>query len=224
VVVQVSVHNIPTIVNGDLSVINQSHGSSNDNNKWIHVRSRVKESEVKMQENKVKEIRGLKHKILIIGDSHVRDFAGLMSASLDAHFEVCGVVKLGSCTSGTMTDEVDKLSNNDFVMLCSGSNDISKKNPRLAFRFIVDSIEKVKHTNVILLGLPPRFDASDCSYLNNVIKHFNSKLSKLAKMFSHVTMSEMATDRLFYTRQDLHLNVLDKELVVNSWDRIYFYC
>jgi uncharacterized membrane protein len=77
--------------------------------------------------NKTKDIRGLKHKILIIGDSHVRGCAGMMSASMDARFEVCGVIKPGSCTdsiSGTMSDEVDKLTKNNFLVLSSGDNDI----------------------------------------------------------------------------------------------------
>jgi hypothetical protein len=214
-----SVQNIPTIVNGHLSVINQ-HLANINNNKWSYVRKLVEESKMKMQDSKMKDIKGLKHKILIIGDSHVRGIAGLMATSLDDRFEVCGFIKPGSGTvslSGTMKKEVDKLTKNDFVVISSGSNDINKNDPRSAFRYIVDYMENVRHTNVILIGVPPRFDAdaSDDPYLNNITKHFNSKLRKLTKFFN-VTMSEMVLDRLFHTRQGLHLNVLGKEIVANQ--------
>jgi hypothetical protein len=117
-----------------------------------------------------------------------------------------------------MKKKVDELTKNDFVVISSGSNDIRKKDARSAFRYIVDYMENVRHTNVILIGVPPRCDAdaSDGPYLNNITKHFNSKLRKLTKFFSHITMSEMVLDRLFYTRQGLHLNVLGKEIVANQ--------
>jgi hypothetical protein len=51
-----SVHNIPTIVNSHLSVINQSQASIN-NNKWTYVRKLVEESKMKMQDIKMKDIR-----------------------------------------------------------------------------------------------------------------------------------------------------------------------
>jgi hypothetical protein len=148
----------------------------------------------------------------------VRGCAVKMSASLDARFKVCGVIKPGSCTesvSGTMKEEVDNLTTNDFLIISSRWNDISRNDSRLAFRN-VNYIKNVKHTNVILIGAPFRYDTFDCSYLNNSIKLFNRKLSKLAKIFSHVTVSEMINNRLLYTRQGSHLNVLGKEILSNQ--------
>jgi predicted PP-loop superfamily ATPase len=89
-----------------------------------------------MLENKAKYPRGHQHKILIIGDSHVRGCVGKMSASLDARFEVCGVIKPGSCTESireTMKEEVDNLTMNDFLILSSGSTDINRNDSRIAF-------------------------------------------------------------------------------------------
>jgi hypothetical protein len=133
----------------------------------------VIESEVEMSVNKAKDIGGLKHKILIIGGSHVRRCAGRMSASMNARFEVCGVIKLGSCTdsiSRTMSDEVGKLTKYDFLVLSSGANNISKKDTRIAFKNIINYIKNISYTNVILIGVPPRYDAPCCSQLNNSIK------------------------------------------------------
>jgi hypothetical protein len=182
-----SVNNNPTIANGQLSFNNQQHASDTTNIKWDYVCNLVKESEVKMLENKAKYPGGHKHKILIIADSHMRGCAVKMSASLDARFEVRGVIKPGSCTesiSGTMKEEVDNLTINDFLILSSRSNDISRNDSRLAFRNIVNYIKNVKHTNVILIGTPFRYDTLDCSHLNNSVKLFNSKLGKLAKILA----------------------------------------
>jgi hypothetical protein len=49
-----SVHNIPTIVNGHLSVINQSQANINNNN-WTYVCKLVNESKMKMQDIKMKD-------------------------------------------------------------------------------------------------------------------------------------------------------------------------
>jgi hypothetical protein len=148
-----SVNNIPTIVNGHLNYNNQLLASDNDINKESHASNLVMESEVEMNVNKAKDIGDLKHKILIIGDSHVRGCAGRMSASMDAHFEVCGVVRPGSCMdsiSGTMSDEVNKLTKNDFLVLSSGANDISKNDTRIAFRNIVNYIKNINLCKILL--------------------------------------------------------------------------
>jgi hypothetical protein len=148
----------------------------------------------------------------------VRGCAVKMSASLDTPLEVCGVIKPGSGTesiSGSMKEEVYNLTTNDFLIISSGSND-SRNDSRLALRNIVNYSKNVKHTNVILIGAPFRYDTSDCSHLNNSIKLFNNKLSKLAKIFSHVTISEMVNNRLLYTRQGSHLNVFGKEILSNQ--------
>jgi hypothetical protein len=149
----------------------------------------------------------------------VRGCAVKISASLDTRFEVCGVIKAGTGTesiSGSMKEEVDNLMTNDFLIISSGSNDISRNDSRLAFRNIVIYSKNVKHTIVILIGAYFRYDTSDCSHLNNSIKLSNNKLSKLAKFFNHVTISEMVNNRLLYTRQGSHLNCLAKKYYQTS--------
>jgi hypothetical protein len=52
-----------------------------------------------------------------------------MIASLDARFDVCGVVKPGLAT-GTLMEmakgDLEKLTMNDFLIVCSGMNDIDR--------------------------------------------------------------------------------------------------
>ncbi|XP_023724354.1 uncharacterized protein LOC111873669 isoform X2 [Cryptotermes secundus] len=214
-----SVNYIPTIVNGHLNFNNLPLASDNITIKENHARTLVIESEVKMSENKTKDTRGLKHKILTIGESHVRGCAVRMFTSMDDRFEVCGIVMPGSCTnalSGTMSDEVDKSAKNDFLIISSGSNDVSKSDTRIAFSNIVNFIKNIRHTNVILTGVPLRYDTPGCSQLNDAINLFNNKLSKLTKIFSHVFMSEPINNRLLYTKYGSHLNTLGKEIFSNQ--------
>jgi hypothetical protein len=144
-----------------------------------------------------------------------------MIAFLDKRFEVCGVVKPGSLTesvSGIMKEEVSNLTTNDFLIISSGTNDINRNELRTAFRNIANFIENVNHTNIILIGAHFRYDSRghSHSYFNNLTTFFNSKLCKLVKAFSHVTINEMINDRLFYTRYGSHLNEIGKEVLSNQ--------
>jgi bacterioferritin-associated ferredoxin len=147
-----NLNNIPTIVNGKLDFGMRQNISVNTTSKWGQVRNFVKESETKILESKAKYPTGHKHKVLIIGDSHVRGCAANMAATLDVSFEVCGVIEPGSCTeslSEVMKKEVASLTTNDFLIISSGSNDIGRNDSRLAFRNIVNYLKNVEHTNVI---------------------------------------------------------------------------
>jgi len=59
----------------------------------------------------------------------MRGCAARMIASLDARFDVCDVVKPGSVTGKlieTVKGDVGKLTMNDFLIICSGTNDIDR--------------------------------------------------------------------------------------------------
>jgi hypothetical protein len=114
-----------------------------------------------------------------MADSHMRGCAARLNASLDARFEVCGVVKPGSVT-GTLIEtakgDVGKLTINDFLIICSGTNDIDRNYSRNAFENITNFIKNVNHTNTILVNVPYRYDVMDYSPVNSTIKSFNNKL------------------------------------------------
>jgi hypothetical protein len=52
--------------------------------------------------------------------------------------------------------------------------------------------------------------------VNNEIKAFNRKLSKLMKPYKHVVIVTADTDRKFFTRHGLHLNNLGKENIASK--------
>jgi hypothetical protein len=80
---------------------------------------------------KNKEMKNMdKHKILLIGDSHIKRCAAELRLILDQGY-VLGFSKPGARTSNileTAKNEVAALSNKDFLILWAGSNYIYKNN------------------------------------------------------------------------------------------------
>jgi hypothetical protein len=139
-----------------------------------------------------------------MGDSHLKGCAAKMIASLDACCDVCGVVKPGLANVTLMEmakGDLEKLKMNDFLIVCSGTNDIDRNHSSNAFKNITNFIRSVNHTNIILICVPYRYDMTDYSHVNNTIKSFNSKLLKLAKIFCHVCIIEIVVNnRLLFTK------------------------
>jgi hypothetical protein len=62
-------------------------------------------------------------------------------------------VKPGSGTGSLMEtakDEVGNLTKNDFLIMCSGANDIDRNDSRIAFNNITNFIKNVNHTKCSL--------------------------------------------------------------------------
>ena len=118
---------IPIIVNGHINTTKEDSKTNDAINKLDHIHNLVKESTVKVTKSRTKYSKFSKQKVLLMGDSHMRGGAANLSASLDARFDVYGAVKPGSDT-GSLTDtakgDVEKLTMNDFLIICSGTNDI----------------------------------------------------------------------------------------------------
>ena len=83
----------------------------------------------------------------------MRGCAARLIASLDSRFEVCGIVKPGSKTgtlAETVKGDIEKLTKNDFLIICSGTNDIDRNSSRNAFK----NITNVNQTNIIIVSVP----------------------------------------------------------------------
>jgi len=116
----------------------------------------------------------------------------------------------------TAKGEVGKLTVNDFLIIYSGTNDMKRNHPRNAFNNITNFIKSINHTNIIFIRVPYRHDVTNYSRANSKIKALNRKLLKLAKIFSHVNITEPANNRLLFTRNGLHLNESCKEILSNQ--------
>jgi hypothetical protein len=157
----------------------------------------------------------MKHKILIIGDSHLREYSANIKTYLSDQFQVNGFIKSGAGTKitlGQITNEIDSLLASDIIILSCGSNDVGKIGLGEIFSDIVNFIKRVTHTKVILLTIPIRYDLEgENSNINNEITRFNMKLSKLSKLFSHLHVLDIDDNRHFYTKHGFHLNGLGKK-------------
>jgi hypothetical protein len=106
-----------------------------------------------------------------------------------------------------ITNGVDNLLPSDFIILSSGSNDVGKAKLCEVFS------ERVTHTKVILLTIPVRHDLKGTnSNINKEIIKFN-RLSKLSKLFSHLSVLEMEVNRYYYTKHGFHLNGSGQKMV-----------
>jgi len=72
--------------------------------------------------------------------------------------------------------------------------------------------QKYMNTNIIMVNIPLRYDLAMNSQINLEIQDFNNKLSKRAKLFSHVDLVETNFNRKYFTKHGLHLNNVGKEL------------
>jgi ribosomal protein L37AE/L43A len=87
--------------------------------KGVRTRNISNYSTIKKRAKNVESQRNYKHKVRIIGDSHVRKCAAELRQTLDCRYEVMGLTKPGAPTSDiikTVEEEIAIFSNKDFVM------------------------------------------------------------------------------------------------------------
>ena len=74
-------------------------------------------------------------------------------------------------------------------------------------------IKSNKHTNIILMNIPSRYDLPNSISVNRNISALNRKLQELVKVFPHMSFLKTDMDRSLSTNHGLHLNKLGKRLV-----------
>jgi hypothetical protein len=92
------------------------------------------------------------HKVLINGDSHMRNCAVNVKSSVKNNL-VQGVVKPGAMANilvNSAKNEVKGLSKRDIVVICGGANDIGRNNSSTALHQIMDFVANNTYTNVAL--------------------------------------------------------------------------
>jgi len=163
--------------------------------------------------------RNKAHKILIIGDSHVRNCASNVKSNINGNFKVQGIVKPGAeaiILTNSVKNEIKSLSKSDVVVFCGGANDVGRNNATKALQQISNFIAHSENTNIILTTAPPRYDLMLSSCVNSEIKSFNRKLKKIIKVHHHTSVLDLMTTRNLYTSHGLLLNGQGKEKLVNQ--------
>jgi hypothetical protein len=69
--------------------------------------------------------------------------------------------------------------------------------------------------------VPPHHDLPEWSCVNIEINVFNRELVKLMKLYKHVSIVTVDTDRKFYTRHGLHMKNLGKEKIASEVSTIF---
>ena len=153
---------------------------------------------------------------MILGDSHVRGLSGKLKETLNGKFEVIGYAK-PNCDitlTNSAKGSISTLTKNDVLAIRGGANDVAENNTKEGLRQILNFVRTNNHTNIVLLCLPYRHDLIDWSCVNKEITVFNRKLLKIMKCYEHVTVIQHDLNRDMFTKHGLHLNALERELIV----------
>jgi hypothetical protein len=203
--------NILVVING--CVLETKNSSTIPIKKGVSLTNNIlNDLYVKLLEDKSSIPNDMKHKVLIIGDSHLREY----SANIKTYL-VSGFITPGAGTKiilGQTTNEIENLLASDFIILSCGSNDVGRVRLGEVFSDIFDFLKKGTHKKIILQTIPVRPDLEgENSSINNEIAKFNMKLSKLSKLFSHLHVLDIDDNRHFYTKHGFHLISLGKKMV-----------
>jgi hypothetical protein len=204
---------IPTIINGVITkhTAASSNPSSNTINHIDNLLSVIKD------QNKCTNQRNITHKLVLIGDSHIKGFAAALQSVFNSEYEIFSVVKPGSNSnmlSESITATVTQLSKDDVLVISSGTNDYELDNFKQTFRNIRDYLSPLLHTNIVVLSIPHRYDLHDCTVVNSKISRINKMLSKLAYLSPNISFLDSNNDSNLFTRHGLHRNKLGKKLVI----------
>jgi predicted phosphodiesterase len=145
------------------------------------------------QSQKVTSRKKMKHRILIIGDSHGRECASNIKYNLENDFEVQGVINPGTGLkeiTNSMKKEIKRLTKKDVVVVWGGTSEVGKNETINGLNQIKEFLKKNNHTNIIHMCVPHRFELQENSCVSNEIKVFNRRLSKMIKIFDHTVLQQ----------------------------------
>jgi hypothetical protein len=132
-----------------------------------------------------------RHRIVIIGDSHIRACSEELANNLGNDYSVIGIRKPNANESAiisSMNLKEDKLTKN-YVIICGGSRDIGKNKSTHGIRSLMKFANCLVNTNMIIMTAPHRFDLLSSSYLNKEVKTLKQKAAKEdVDLLSHISM------------------------------------
>jgi hypothetical protein len=159
----------------------------------------------------------VQHKVLILGDSHLKGSVFKLRSELSAKYKVIGVIRPGAGAEKIVNSFAEDLQNlhlRDIEILNACANDVYKNNMGVALTHITKFIQRNYSTNIIILDIPQRYDLPSFLCVNSEIEEFNKKLQKIATLYNHVSLLETNLKRECFTKHGLHWNFLGKTMVV----------
>jgi hypothetical protein len=160
-----------------------------------------------------------RRRIILKGDSHVRNCATDLQHNLGENYKVSGFTKPGAVieeTVNTVRGDIQTLSNKDVVIVWGGANDISKNNTKVATNHLCKFVEEKKKVTLVIMKAPQRHDLMPSSCVNIEVIKFNRQMEKKMKIYHNVKLLDTDLDRNYFTRHGQHLHSSGKELISNK--------
>lgn len=152
-----------------------------------------------------------KSKVLLIGDSHLRNMLPILNNNTSDKCSFMCIFKPNATfnqVTSSLSYNTKGFTKNDQVYILAGCNDVSKNNH---FDFNLNTlVDVVSYTNVNIVLIPYRFD--DLS-LNSCIYDFNVRLCSFAATHNIGIIDTSLLKRNLYTSFGLHLNRLGKTVL-----------
>jgi len=137
------------------------------------------------------------------------------------------MVKPGAHTksiSASIQETVNKLTQDDMIVLGSGTNDNDNDQDYFKSTFvnIKEYLLSLSHTNVLVLGIQFRYDLQNSRDINSVITKINTKISRLMYLLPNARFLPSNNDGKLFTKHGLHRNKFGKQLLVTQLARNVF--
>uniref|UniRef100_A0A8D9B1H1 Uncharacterized protein n=1 Tax=Cacopsylla melanoneura TaxID=428564 RepID=A0A8D9B1H1_9HEMI len=151
--------------------------------------------------------------VSMLGDSHVRGLEALLGANLPKHYDVQCHYKPGSRVEELHAFKIGKHTEEDIIVLISGTNDVSKT----SIKNVKESLCKFVNSNnvctIVMVLVPLRRNTNN---INSHIRDFNKQISNQFKNNEKVIILDPNTILKSgdYVPDDLHLNKIGKGKLV----------
>lgn len=163
--------------------------------------------------------------ITIVGDSHARGIAKLLK-----WFERHNLIQIESTVKPSAKfDEIvlqPNLYKNDnkgeCIVIIAGANDVYKGCLSELKNKITFSVETLKYNQIILGGIPFRWDIPLAHKSNEYIMNFNLFVYELSCSMNNTTFLDLACPERCMSSLGIHINHIGKRLLCNRIQRILF--
>jgi len=155
-------------------------------------------------------------KMVIIGDSHVRGLTSELKNNLGHDYSISSTFMPGAGLQNITKlakSEISTLTNRDAIIVCGGSNDVSRDMSQMGLNSLKNFVNLRTNTKVLILALSLRHDLSEDSCVNKEIHSFNRKLHKIMKTIEMAKILDYDIAREDFTRHGQHLNSSGKSKV-----------
>ena len=164
--------------------------------------------------NKCVNSPNITHKIVLIGDSHIKGFSSEPRSMLKNEYELISLVKPGSNSNmlcESLNEIVSHPSQDDLLVIFCGSNDFELNNFDSTLQNIRNYLTTIKHSNIVILSIPFRYDLQNCTVVNGNILQLNKKVHKLTRVITYSNFLDSNNDSKLFTRHGLHRDNLGKK-------------